>query len=182
MDQSELNAINQIENTKHRHKLYRTAIKQLNYKHLLLMRNRHKILLRDSSLPQVYKDLLAALHSLSRTWDPRRSPWNTGPPPNQILDLHLQVFVIWFSVCNISGGSEGGGTRNTPPGPNFLHFSWAGVAKWFTVSCLLVYGRSWVRTPVCPKPPPMLADTSLSTWMRAPSGSNFLSLEWNSRD
>ena len=42
-------------------RLYRTAINQLNYKHLLLIRNRRKNLLRRSSVPEVYRDLPVAL-------------------------------------------------------------------------------------------------------------------------
>ena len=46
-------------------RLYRTAINQLNRRHILLMRNRHKTLLRDHSILEVYPKTCQKLYTVS---------------------------------------------------------------------------------------------------------------------
>ena len=45
----------------------------------------------------------------------------------------------------------------------YNHLSRAGVAEWFTASCLLPVARMVVGSS--PEPPPVLADMSASTWV-----------------
>ena len=81
------------------------------------------------------------------------------PIMGYLVDLrHVSVYGSVYAIADVAfclGFAIG----------KFLYSSRAGVDEWYTAQCSR-HRRSWVWALVRPRPPPMLADTSASMWIK----------------
>ena len=68
-------------------RLYRAEINQLNWRHLLLIRNRCKILLRDHSVSEVYLKTCPKHYTVSAISETHATALGPNRPHNQVLPI-----------------------------------------------------------------------------------------------